>query len=78
MSYFQQIKDAIKHSKESEVFLTFDELFREFPGGRPDHFRPIHPVDLDRVHKEAEVAGLEPFSKNLNEGGVWFRIRSKQ
>lgn len=75
MSLIQQIKDAIQHSEDKEVFKTFDDLFVEFPGGRPDHFRPINPVDLDRMDTEAKAAGLEPFSKDLNEGGVWFRMR---
>jgi len=74
MSFIQQIKDEIEQSKTKEVFKTFDELFFEFPNGRPDHFRPINPVDLDRMHKETKEAGLEPFSKDLNEGGVWFKM----
>ncbi len=70
MSLLQRIKDEIGQSKDKEVFKTFDELFVDFPNGRPDHFRPIKPVDLDRMHAETKAAGLEPFSKDLNEGGV--------
>jgi hypothetical protein len=75
MNLIQQIKDEIKLSDNKEVFKTFDELFVQFPGGQPDHFRPIRPVDLDRMHKETEESGLEDFQKGLGEGGVWFRIR---
>ena len=75
MSLIQQIKDEINRSEDKEIFITFDDLFVEFPGGKPDHFRPIRPVDLNRMHKEAEEAGLEDFQKGLSEGGVWFRMR---
>ena len=74
MSLIQQIKDAIQKGEVKEVFKTFDDLFEEFPGGRPDHYRPIKPVDLERMDIEAKSAGLEPFSKELNEGGVWFKM----
>jgi hypothetical protein len=74
MKLIQQIKDAISRNEKKEVFKTFDDLFVEYPGGRPDHFRPINPVDLDLMHTEAAAAGLEPFSKDLHEGGVWFRL----
>lgn len=74
MSLIQQIKDEIEQSEVKEVFKTFDELIVEFPNGRPDLFRPIKPVDLDRMHTETKSAGLESFSKDLNEGGVWFKM----
>jgi len=75
MNLLQQIKDEIKRSDSKEVFKTFDELYVQFPGGQPDHFRPIKPVDLERMHKEAEASGLENFQKGLSEGGVWFKLR---
>jgi len=78
MSLIQQIKDEIQCSEDKEVFKTFDELFVEFPGGRPDHFRPIHPVDLERMETETKAAGLKPFSKDLMEGGVWFEFTNDQ
>lgn len=75
MRLIQQIKDEIRRTEDKEVFKKFDDLFGEYPGGRPDHFRLINPVDLDRMHTEAAAAGLVPFSKDLYEGGVWFRMR---
>ena len=75
MNLIQQIKDGISCSDDGEVFKTFDDLYIEFPGGRPDHFRPIRPVGLYRMHDETMKAGLEDFQKDIGEGGVWFRMR---
>ena len=75
MNLIQQIKDEIKRSDSKEVFKTFDELYIQFPDGKPDHFRPIKPVDLKRMHEEAGASGLEDFQKDLGEGGVWFKLR---
>ncbi len=74
MSLLQKIKEEIQLSHTKEVFKTFDDLVVEFPDGRPDYFRPLNPVDLDRMRTETKAAGLELFSKDLYEGGVWFRM----
>lgn len=73
MSFFEEIIDSINRSQGTEVFLTFDQLYVHFPNGRPDHFRPINPVDLDKLDSESRKARLEPFSKAPCEGGIWFR-----
>ena len=75
MDILQNIKDRISRSENNEIFVTFDDLYKLFPGGQPDHFRPVRPVDLERMHKEAEKSGLEDFQKGLGEGGVWFKLR---
>ncbi|MHA1880809.1 MAG: hypothetical protein ACTSYG_10475 [Candidatus Heimdallarchaeota archaeon] len=75
MDIIKQIKDEIRNSKNKETFKTFDELYKYFPGGQPDHFRPVRPVNLERMHKEVEKSGIEDFQKGLGEGGVWFKMR---
>lgn len=75
MDIVQHLKDEIRNSKNKEIFKTFDELYKIFPGGQPDHFRPVRPVDLERMHNEVEKSGIEDFQKGLGEGGVWFKMR---
>ena len=75
MSLIEEIKDQILSSPSGEVFISFDDMFEEFPGDRPDMARPFDPVDLGRMQMETKNAGLHPFSKKPNEGGVWFRMQ---
>lgn len=74
MKLIEEIKEQILSSSSGEIFISFDVLFQEFPGDRPDSSRPIDPVDLPRMKQETTKAGLQPFSKAPNEGGVWFRM----
>lgn len=75
MSLIQQIRDSVQQSETKSAFRSFKDLHKEFPAEHTDHQRPVNFIDLSRICKEAKRAGLEPYSKDFHECGIWFRIR---
>lgn len=74
MSMIKEICETIQFSETESVFKSFNDLYEEFATEQTDSSRPINPIDLSRMRKEARKAGLEPFSKDLKESGIWFRM----